>query len=209
MVSDGGIMADENKVGTQTSDGTSTPPTVPGSEKGSVATEGDIVAVKKGHEREVEEIKKSHEGIVGKLNSEKSDILNEKSQLEAKIKTLEESSASSEATSQELTDIRAKLEEANKSNETLTGEITEAIRGRLVSLGVPAEKLEGQSVANLKLMEVAASSVSTPNNGNLAVGSGGGAGNTQGDPMSKYHDMVKEAEKRSGVPANVMEPPPK
>ena len=205
-------MADENQVATPPNDTKTTPPTVAGSEKGSVPTEGDIIGVKKVHEKEVEGIRESHEKIVKDLNENVSTLTNTKTQLEARIQTLEESSASSEATSQELTQLKSQLDEANKTVETLTSEVTEEKRTRLVSLGVPAEKLEGQSLANLKLMEIAASSVSTPNNGNLAVGSGGGAGATQTSGLDKFHGIVKEAEKRSGiapVSENEIKPPSK
>lgn len=187
----GGAGTEDGQAGAGTQNNTTT------GEK--MVPERDLIQAKRSLEDQIKGLKESHAGIVDSLNSQVNSLTNEKTQLEAKVQTLEESAGSTQAASEEMEKLKTQLAEKEESIQKLHGVLVSTKTERLISMGVPKDKLANRTIDELNLLEDALGSVASVRSGNGYVSGTSGSGGSE--PKSRLEQaaaLIAQAETRLG-----------
>lgn len=161
-------------------------------------SEADIIAVKAGSAKKMEEQQKQHSSDMESLQQKLSEAQNRLAQAEAKAKTLEEKVSTSAVLQEELPKVKAAHEAAQKQLSELSSKLL-AARTKLIatSFGVPETTVADKckTVEQLDNFEEALKIVTAAKGGtgNYALG-GSGAGATPTTPLDRAKQILSKAQ---------------
>lgn len=135
--------------------------------------ESDLIAAKESVQKQLKDEQERSQSTVDGLKMNLSSVQKEHATASARIHELEEALNKGAASVDEAAGLKKQLEDAQAANQGLSTRLSEAMKSKLnIRYGIPTEKLEGKTLAELESVESALGILPAPSGGlgNYAVG---------------------------------------